>query len=813
MKNSIFKNNKVFNFNLLLGESEEIHFHQDIELIYILDGSISLSILNETFEMNKEDIIIINPNKKHSYKANKNSLIGIFMIEFRELRDYLKRDLIIFLCNSVINNNDSYDILRSYLKKILNHYLITKEKNDYYQLSLFYKVIDYIINQYLVNSTEKDKIKNLDKDYIRINEITSYINYNYNAKISLNDLSNKLFLSNAHLSRYFKKNFGMTFVEYVNNIRLNHAVEDLIYGNKTITKIVFDNGFSNSSIFNKVFKETYGVAPSTYQKNIRKELKIKEECIFKKDQNKLINALSENLRDYNDIEESNREKEIIIEIDSKNRRAYKRNWNKMINIGSASDLLKSAVQEHLLELKKKLKFKYAKFWGIFHSDMYVGMIYQNGEYNFDNVDRVLDFFVNNGIKPYIELTPKPKIIHRKIGEPVMKEDMNYLFTNLEKCEAIIEHFISHQIERYGVDEVESWYFEMWNSNQNNIDIEYIEKIYFKVFNSISTMIKKYAPNVKIGGAGFAIDYGEKKFSELIEIWSSQDIKPDFISFHMYPYILGRENVENYGKSSYDKSYLINKIKEAKEILKEHNMDNIALHVSEWNSTISNRNYSNDSCYKGAYVMKNIIDCIDEVDLLGYSIGSDLFSEFYDTNRILWGGAGLISKDGIEKPAFYGFDFMNRLEKQLLKKGDNYIVTANSHDGYHIACHNYKHFNYYYYLKSEDDIDILDQYNIFEDNDNCKIYFKIKNVKNGVYSIKTYSMNRKNGSILDEWGNMNLTTNLSLSDIEYFKRICTPRIYEQTLKISDGVLKVECKLNPHEINMIDISYNENLEALN
>ncbi|WP_315108802.1 helix-turn-helix domain-containing protein [Clostridium intestinale] len=808
MKDVILKKGKILEFSLLEGLSEETHFHQDIELIYVLDGSFEVKIIEEVFQMNKDDVVVINPNKKHSYKASKDALIGIFMIEFQELSSHLERDLVLFWCNSIIDESDSYDMLRSYIKKILNHYLITKGKADYYQLSLYYGMVDCLINYYLIDYLD-ERFKDTDKEDIRINEITNYVNSNYNTGISLNDLANKLFLSNAYLSRYIKKNFGITFMEYVNTIRLHHAVEDLIYGNKSITKVAFDNGFANSAIFNKIFKETYGIAPSTYQKNIREELEKRGQTNLIHDANKLMNRLSDYLENAPEIQENERRNALFIKADSEKRRVYKKNWNKMINIGSASDLLKSAMQEHVLQLKKKLRFQYIRFWGIFHSDMYVGLRSQKGIYNFDNVDRVLDFLVKNEIKPYIELSQKPRIIHRRIGKPVVEEEMRSLFSNLEECEIMVEYFISHQVERYGIEEVETWYFDMWNNNQAKIDNEYIEEFYFKTFNSLSRIIKKYVPKAKVGGAGLAIDYGKKKFSELIDIWASHEIKPDFLSLSMYPYVLGKEMGKIYGKSSTDKNYLINKIKEAKEILKSANMDDIELHISEWNSTISNRNYSNDSCYKGAYIMKNIIDCSEEVDLIGYWIGSDLFSEFYDTNNLLWGGAGLISKDGIEKPAFYGFEFMNRMGMQFIQKGENYMITANSHNGYYIACHNYKHFNYYYYLKSEDDIPVKDQYNIFEDKDKLGVHFKIENVKNGRYNIKIYSMNRKNGSILDEWEHMNLTTSLSLNDVEYLKRICTPRISEKTFEVTDGTLNVETVLLPHEINVIHVSYRENL----
>ena len=67
-------------------------------------------------------------------------------------------------------------------------------------------------------------------------------------------------------------------------------------------------------------------------------------------------------------------------------------------------------------------------------------------------------------------------------------------------------------------------------------------------------------------------------------------------------------------------------------------DDLKIHVSEWSSTISNRNILNDSCYKGAYIMKSVIDCLGKTDVLGYRLGTDIIAEHMDNRKILLGGS-------------------------------------------------------------------------------------------------------------------------------------------------------------------------------
>ncbi|MCM8709929.1 hypothetical protein M2651_02680 [Clostridium sp. SYSU_GA19001] len=80
--------------------------------------------------------------------------------------------------------------------------------------------------------------------------------------------------------------------------------------------------------------------------------------------------------------------------------------------------------------------------------------------------------------------------------------------------------------------------------------------------------------------------------------------------------------------------------------------NCKIYVTEWNSTVSSRNYQNDSCYQAAYCVKNAADVLEKVDLIGFWVGSDQFTSANDSVEPINGGSGLLTRDGIKKPAFF-----------------------------------------------------------------------------------------------------------------------------------------------------------------
>ena len=111
-------------------------------------------------------------------------------------------------------------------------------------------------------------------------------------------------------------------------------------------------------------------------------------------------------------------------------------------------------------------------------------------------------------------------------------------------------------------------------------------------------LKKYIPNCKVGGAGFRGDYGLKQLMKnIIEVERAKYSARLFILLSFSLYII-KEKGDKYSKRSTDKNYVVNQTKLIKETLKDIKWDVKEVYVTEWNNTISNRNYTNDSCYKG-----------------------------------------------------------------------------------------------------------------------------------------------------------------------------------------------------------------------
>ncbi len=792
----------IMDFEFDTSEVQNTHFHQNLEIVYVLEGSVEVQIEPETYNLKKGDFLLINANKRHSWRATEEKiLLASFQINFTMLAEYMGTNQLLFWCNTTVDKNESYEQLKRVLDQMLNRSYDKEKEGAIYLNSIYYEAIYLLVAYFMIKADDVRMKENFTPDNSRIFEIQNYVQANYQKQLSLNDLAQKLYLSNAYLSKYIKKHFGLSFLEYVNNIRLFHAVDELVYSEKKITRIALDNGFPTTAAFNKAFKEIYNMTPSAYRSTVHKEENLNENKEAKQELDKRV---KEYLTGKEPVADNTATRNMnLYVVDANKTSKWKKTWDKIINMGNIDSLLNYDVQSQLLIMQKEIGFSYVRIYNIFMQDMYYENISGDNKYNFSRIDRGLDFLVEHNLKPYIELSFKPTDVNYTINSSVGDRYNEIIFHDRESYVEVMQAFSSHIANRYGVNEIESWYFELWKDDRlNMLDAK---GWYFDCFEIGYHALKKISSKIKVGGAGFALGYDRYQYSILIKNWKTRNVRPDFISVYSYSYLLLQQDGVYFGKRSLDNSFVKNQLELFKDVLKAEDFMPDELHITEWNFTISNRNCINDSCAQGAYIVKTCIESIGEADMMGYWHGSDLHTEYYDSGAVLYGDNGLLTRDGIKKPSFYAFHFLKFLKKGLLGKTENALLTTDGRGVYTIACHNCKKFNYRYTMKAEKDIRVDDIDSLYEDTDSIHLKFQINNVKNGNYVMRIFYVNESNGSIQNIWKDMDYISNLSKGEVEYMKRSANPKVDMRKITVEDNVLHIETKLKAHEIKVLDIHY--------
>ena len=236
------------------------HMHEAIEIIYVTDGTVELGVGQELYHMEKGDFAIVFPNVVHHYQvfhSGKNKAVYLFL-------------------DPALSTN-FYDKLQKYSPE---HPIIKKETlhtDVVHTVKALVNLEDYntmLVQAYMqiILAHVFSEMKMIDKDDIGgddlIYKAVEYVAKNFNEEINLDKMACDLCVSKYVLSRLFAKTFHCNFNKYVNNVRLNCAVELLESTNESITNIGLDAGFESQRTFNRVFKERYKITPREYRNQI-----------------------------------------------------------------------------------------------------------------------------------------------------------------------------------------------------------------------------------------------------------------------------------------------------------------------------------------------------------------------------------------------------------------------------------------------------------------------------------------------------------------------------------------------------------------
>ena len=789
-------------FTIIKGKREDYHFHSEVEVIFVVEGQIDLKIKDVVQTLMREDIVLVNSGVLHEIKCSDDAIYCKASYSYDMLTEILQESYIMFFCNSITDGNNSYAKLKSIFHNLIYEYIRKSRKTLCMQNSLLLTLLDCLIENFLIDTKEYSA----DESDLRLQTIYQYVNKNFKVGVSLSDLADEMYVSTSTLSRFFKKQTGLYFSDYVNRVKCRYAIHELLYTHKNITKIAMDGGFSNPSAFNKIFRDLYGVSPSEYRK--AKRMEDKSQHIENDDELSLRKELILKEPYLNPSVHVQPEKHVKVS-DRNPGNDYIHSWNKVINVGSAENLTMASVQAHALMMTEAIGYSHLRIWNVFAKNMMITDGKSIGDYNYDMLDTVLDFIVNNRLHPYIDFGRRPDAIIKSENQPMLWQDKGIDFQSEEIWRAAFEDFIKHIISRYGKDEVNQWIFEVSFDRNHIKDNQYfmgngadhVEQ--FRVYGYIYNTIKGLCPDALVGGPGGVVDVNQQFLEKFLRLCIESDNIPDFVSFILFPYETHMENDTPITYRSTDRKNAIHMVEDIQGIVSKLGLKDTPLYVTECNNTIACRNYLNDSCYRAAYYVNLIAEIGEKVDMVAPWIVSDWVSNYYDFRGLVVGGPGIISKDSIKKPAFYALEYMEYLGNKILAQGDNYIVTKKGED-YYIACFNYKWYGVNYFVDDNANMSIEKINEVFENKDELRLSFGIEDMdKDTEYVIKMRTVNSEHGSILNEWKTLSYETKLTGPDIQYIKHRCIPGIQIEKKKAVNRVLEFSKVLEPHEVTFIHI----------
>ncbi len=278
LESSIFKDDieiKILNANesfLTNENSSRIQFHPFIYFYFIVEGSGTFFIENDSIKIKKNDLVIINSNIGHNLYVDEDEYavktLG-FGLESIGLTSHLDE----VQSEEELELDNFFHITWENKEAKINE-IFTKIVNEFHSENLYAKTLaDALASYFLINflrhfRNEIEVVPDININR-RIDYIKSYIDNNYSLDLSLEGLSNMAYMNKFHLIAEFKQSYRVTPIEYLILKRIEVSKGLLISTNHSMETIAEIVGFNSQSYFNQVFRKKVGITPSQFRKKHR----------------------------------------------------------------------------------------------------------------------------------------------------------------------------------------------------------------------------------------------------------------------------------------------------------------------------------------------------------------------------------------------------------------------------------------------------------------------------------------------------------------------------------------------------------------
>lgn len=390
-------------------------------------------------------------------------------------------------------------------------------------------------------------------------------------------------------------------------------------------------------------------------------------------------------------------------------------WSECIGAGRANEALRVDWQEHFREAVQVLGARYVRFHGLFHDDMFVYRASNGGGfgpptlldpvvYTYAYVDKVFDAILDAGARPFVELGFMPRELATQTETLFWWKAHCSPPTDMNAWVQLVTTTLTHWIERYGIDEVRTWPFEVWN--EPNLVPHFwtgTRTQYFELYEATVTAIKAIDPQLKVGGPSTSVfvpdarydgEYHDKTaeaataeaaepdalpwkpvwIRELIEYCAERNLPIDFLSTHLYPtdYAFDTQGVGRPISRGRDATYC--DLQAMRAIVAESPYPNADVHVSEWSTSPSSRDHMHDTVFAATYIVRAFLQCHELAESISYWTFTDVFEEGGGGIGPFHGGFGFVNEQGIHKPTFHVMAMLNRLGGQIAAKSDHGVIS-------------------------------------------------------------------------------------------------------------------------------------------
>lgn len=801
-----------FWFTLLHSSDLRELWHPELEIVFLLQGTgrVYFSDLKTSYTLREKDIFVVNCFEVQDFELDGESMALSFSTtpEFvgsvaPELLKY-KVD-----CRSFLHVNEkqaAFDILRQDLARAFQS-VNKKEKNGPACSKSSAAAIVEDLSRYFLDDSHPLESGSV-QDTLR--KVTQYIQDHYQERITLDTLAKYTFLSRTYLSRCFSRYLGTSFTGYVELLRLSGACRRMA-GQGSLAQIAEQSGFPNVNAMIQAFKRYRGVTPGEYRRTLNQRQGSAHSIELPEAGSEVFASLLQYAAHMASPEPATeRVCEVVVDTAGK-KEPLPTHWKRLLNVGYARSLTDKTIQQELQRLQRSVGFAFFRVKGVLDDDMCLLRTDMNGKtiMNFAYVDEGIDFILSLGAKPMLELSFMPGLLAKKQNMFSMRGSVFAAPRDLGAWRTLIYRLMTHLAERYGPDMVSRWLFCPWlPPDFTDLGLCSREE-YAEAYAASYHAIRAVVPRARIVGPGSVSFLSYWPWYR--EMCRQRECMPDILSFRSFAAVGEREedgmkligNNESFPFAvSEDENFLAHTADQIRQALKQEHLEQMPLILEEWSNNIWQRDLCNDTCYKSAYLFKNILENNQSLGAMGYFSVNDRLDEVPPAPETFHGGFGLFTQDDIPKSACIALELLAQMGDRCLQQGAGYLVSQRGKE-FQIFLYNYSHYDLLYRYRHVANITATERDQVFLNRQSSAFYIRLKNLPEGTYQVRRYGITRSGGSSYDAWVRMGAPSPMEAQERELLRRLSCPVYHTERVTAHNGEVHLRASLESQDVWLIRI----------
>lgn len=353
-----------------------------------------------------------------------------------------------------------------------------------------------------------------------------------------------------------------------------------------------------------------------------------------------------------------------------------------LSVGSdyPGTLIRDANQVQLKTAAEELGFRYLRFHAIFH-DVLGTVRREQGRltYDWSGIDRLYDDLLARKVKPFVELGFTPQAMATS-GNQIFYWEGNTSHPEPTAWKGLVTAFAQHLEQRYGAAEIRSWFFEVWNEPNLAGFWEGADRdAYFALYDATAAALKEVDPKLVVGGPATA---GAAWVPEFLDHAAKAGSPVDFVATHTYGVDGGflDEKGKADTKLSPSPDAIVGDVKKVRRQIEASAFPGLPLYFTEWSSSYTPRDLVHDSYVSAPYILSKLKAARGLAQGMSYWTHTDLFEEPGPPPTPFHGGFGLMTREGVRKPAWFAYKYLHALQGNEIPSTDPQVWAATTGSG-------------------------------------------------------------------------------------------------------------------------------------